>query len=32
MLCTWKDINKYFKVGDTVYACAYKYNRDKEGR
>lgn len=32
MLYSWKDINEHFKVGDTVYACAYKYNKDKEGR
>lgn len=32
MLYSWDDVKKHFKVGDTVYACAYKYNRDKEGR
>lgn len=32
MLYTWEDVKEHFKVGDTVYACAYKYNRDKEGR
>lgn len=32
MLYTWEDVKKHFKVGDTVYACAYEYKRDKEGR
>lgn len=32
MLYTWEDVKEHFKVGDSVYACAYKYNRDKEGR
>lgn len=32
MLYTLEDVKKHFKVGDVVYACAYKYNRDKEGR
>lgn len=24
------EVKKHFNVGDTVYACAYKYTRDKE--
>lgn len=32
MLYSWKNVKEHFKVGDTVYACAYQYNRDKEGR
>lgn len=25
-------VNKHFKVGDTIYACAYKYTHDKNGK
>ena len=32
MLYSWKNVQEHFKVGDIVYACAYQYNRDKEGR
>lgn len=26
------DVDKYFKVGDTTYACAYEYTHDKNGK
>lgn len=29
---SWKDVGEHFKVGDIVYACAYKYNKYKDGR
>lgn len=32
MVVTWGNIEKYFKVGDIVYACAYKPTSDKESR
>lgn len=32
MVVTWGDVKEYFKVGDIVYACAYKPTSDKESR
>lgn len=29
---TWSDVNKHFKVGDEVWACAFEPTKDKESK
>lgn len=32
MVVTWHNVSKYFKIGDIVFACAYKPTSDKESK